>query len=461
MPALENTAVHDAPAYAMDKPALQAPSAQEYQTFQASRSGSAEKTRALTEKGELPGLDLFNIIDINDDGSVHQNEMANIFAMADGDRDGSLTNGELVQFMEDMKPELAASPGGDESSCGGSVQKDDGGSGSLGDRSASGYTALPPDNSEGAARDGYVLQPFQPGGGAFEGQPFFDTLPPGRLSDVQLPVARIDGDNIPDSIAQYVTMDGGTMIIDAEGEQLPPLEIVRDNVEVRNARISNPSGDAIFIHNANNVTVANSELGNSLGMGVQTESATNVTIQNNKIHNVMSGVYAVRGGDINVTGNDFRNAQGPYPRGQFVQFDKVTEGKSSISFNNVLEESGKNNTEDNISLFHSANVTVESNYIDGSGTSDTGSGIMNEASNNVVIRDNVVMGQRNVAIGVAAGENVLVENNTVTRNTYSIYSRPYGGYGITNVIVRNNRGDSAGLLDGPTVADGNNWNYAG
>ena len=47
----------------------------------------------------------------------------------------------------------------------------------------------------------------------------------------------ISGDNIPAEIAPYARIENGQLVIDAGGAEIPPLQIDRSNVTIKNVRI--------------------------------------------------------------------------------------------------------------------------------------------------------------------------------------------------------------------------------
>jgi hypothetical protein len=58
---------------------------------------------------------------------------------------------------------------------------------------------------------------------------------------------RVDlGDGaIAEVLQRYATYQNGMLVIDAKGDEIPPLSITRDNVVIRNARIKGFDGQRI------------------------------------------------------------------------------------------------------------------------------------------------------------------------------------------------------------------------
>ena len=108
--------------------------------------------------------------------------------------------------------------------------------------------------------------------------------------------------------------------------------------------------------------------------------------------------------------------QGPFPRGQSVQFDKITGTNNVICRNYAINDCGKSHPEDSISLYMSAGekdspILIEDNYLTAdpskgsAGMSKSGSGIMLGDSGGayLICRHNVVISAGQVGVGVAGG----------------------------------------------------------
>src|SRR5579863_10057212 len=92
---------------------------------------------------------------------------------------------------------------------------------------------------------------------------------------------------------------------------------------------------SISLSNCYNVHITQNSLGNSTSVAIQLYNCYNITIDYNYITNAATGVYAMSstGGGIVINNNQFYNMQGPYPRGQAVQFNTVSGAGNSISYN--------------------------------------------------------------------------------------------------------------------------------
>lgn len=175
-----------------------------------------------------------------------------------------------------------------------------------------------------------------------------------------------------------------------------------------------------------NVTICNCWIHDSDRNGVQDYKSQQLLVQGCRFENVATGVYAVESRDVQVVGNFARNVQGPFPRGQLVQFDTVTGRSNVIRANYAINDAGKSHPEDVINLFKSvgepdAPIIVEDNYLAGdpskgsAGKSESGSGIMLADLGGAyqLCRRNVVVSAGQCGIGVAGGHHIRVEGNLI------------------------------------------------
>jgi hypothetical protein len=215
------------------------------------------------------------------------------------------------------------------------------------------------------------------------------------------------------------------------------------NRETIDARIINGQGSIVLYHCTNivisacdlhsielnfceRVTIYNCWIHDSTNCGVQLWKCRDVLVQGCRIENVVSGVYAMSSQQVQVIGNFMRNMQGPYPRGQAAQFDRVTGTNNVIRGNYAINEYHKSDPEDVFSSAmsrgeESSPILVENNYATGDprhGSEDmslSGSGIMigDGGGAYVVCRSNVIISAGQVGIGVAGGQFMRVENNLI------------------------------------------------
>lgn len=203
--------------------------------------------------------------------------------------------------------------------------------------------------------------------------------------------ARVElGDGaIPEVLQRYASYENGMLVIDAKGDEIPPLSITRDNVVIRNARIKGLDGPTVGIYGANNVVVEASEITGGQ-RGILADRSSNITVKNNWLH-------------------DFRWAE------KFdttaIEFDHVSGGTIENNRINGLYRS------DAISMFESQNLRTNNNNLDITidewssaplmVEGNTSTGI--EVSNNTI---NYRVGN-NVPPGILGGSNQRAYNNVV------------------------------------------------
>ena len=218
--------------------------------------------------------------------------------------------------------------------------------------------------------------------------------------------------------------------------------LVIDGKSFTNLNCSNQNGDDLFINNCTNVTIRNCYFGSSCGIGVAISSSTNVLIENCFFANNKSGVYVDGASqDIIVRDNQCINPHGPFPRGQFVQFNGVTtsvSGESAVRRNEIENFLGEGYAEDVINMFNSsgrsgAPLDVSENTIRGGGPSLSGGGILlgessgdwNHGNNNKVWNP----GNYQMALG-GGSNNSLTNNFGWTDNSVSVDNWSNVGYTI-------------------------------
>ncbi len=175
-----------------------------------------------------------------------------------------------------------------------------------------------------------------------------------------------------------------------------------------------------------NLRIYNSRIRNSKNNAVSLDGCHDVVVQGNLIENVATGVYAHQSTAVQVVGNLCYDVQGPMPRGQLVQFDKVTGPDNLILGNIAINRHGRSTPEDMINLFQSVGtpdspIRVEHNHLAGDperGSQDlsrSGSGIMlgDGGGQHQVCAHNTLVNPGQVGIGVAGGGDIRVVGNTI------------------------------------------------
>ena len=194
----------------------------------------------------------------------------------------------------------------------------------------------------------------------------------------------------------------------------------KSNMTISNLQITNPGGNCITLTNCSNITIQNCKLGPSKGEGVSISNSTNITVTYNSMESIRTGVYAGESSGIKIDNNDVKNVVGPMPRGQMVQFDKVTGAQNSISYNVCENIAGKSAPEDVVSLYKSNGtasdpIKVVGNWIRGGGPSASGGGIMSgdAGGSYVLVENNILVNPGQYGLSISGGHDIIVRNNKV------------------------------------------------
>lgn len=192
------------------------------------------------------------------------------------------------------------------------------------------------------------------------------------------------------------------------------------NQTIEQKAITNSSGHCISLSNCSNITIRNCKLGPALNEGVFLYKCTNITVINCTFETIETGLYANQSSGIKFNYNDVKNVQGPYPKGQMVQFDVVNGGGNSISYNAVENILGQSVAEDAISLYKSNGIPTDriqivGNWIRGGGPSNSGGGIMtgDAGGSYVNVVNNILVNPGQYGIAIASGHHISIKNNKV------------------------------------------------
>jgi hypothetical protein len=225
------------------------------------------------------------------------------------------------------------------------------------------------------------------------------------------------------------------------------------NFTISGKSIIGSSVPLITLVNCYDVHITRNKLGNSTAVGIYLINCRNITVDYNLISNVSTGVYVENsnGGGINISHNEFKNMQGPMPRGQFVQFNTVSGSRNSISYNKGENIFGRSNPEDGINLYRSngtpsSPIAIVGNWIRGGGPSKSGGGIMlgDNGGSYQVASNNILVNPGQYGMAIAGGDHIAIINNTVYgRAQYftnvGIYIWGQSGQHCTNAVIRQNK----------------------
>ncbi len=199
--------------------------------------------------------------------------------------------------------------------------------------------------------------------------------------------------SIPEILQRYASYENGMLVIDAKGDEIPPLSITRDNVVIRNARIKGMDGPTVGIYGANNVVVEGCEITGG-ERGVLADRSSNITVKDNWLH-------------------DFSWSE--HYDTTAVEFDHVSGGNIESNKVTGLYKS------DAISMFESQNLTVRSNRLNITIDEWSSSPMMVEgnSSSAIEISNNEInypIGN-NVPPGILGGSDHRAFNNLVNGNS--------------------------------------------
>lgn len=225
---------------------------------------------------------------------------------------------------------------------------------------------------------------------------------------------------------------GGTFLKPTMVTASSPLVIDnKSDIVISNVQISNPNGHCITIRNSTNITIKDSVIGPCGESGIQISDSRAVQVVGNYIERTVKAIGAVRSTEIVIDFNYGKNNVGPFPHGQFVQFDNVYGRGNKIRCNasdvdlfnpNTTFSTPLIRTEDQISIYMSSglpsdNLTIEYNRLRGGG-SRSGSGIMvgDYGGSYTTVRGNRVVNPWNTGISNAGGHDNTIEYNKIYSN---------------------------------------------
>lgn len=224
------------------------------------------------------------------------------------------------------------------------------------------------------------------------------------------------------------------------------------DITISGKSIAGGTVPCIFLSNCYNIHITGNKLYNSTDVGIHLYKCYNITVDNNYFTKVSSGVYAEQttAGGIVVNSNQFLNMVGPFPRGQFVQFNNVSGPGNSISNNKGENILGQSYPEDAISLYQSngtasSPIIINGNWIRGGGPSSSGGGIMlgDNGGSYETASNNILVNPGEYGMAIAGGDHNSILNNSIYGSSQSftnvgLYVNSINGYAETNSTVSGN-----------------------
>ena len=236
--------------------------------------------------------------------------------------------------------------------------------------------------------------------------------------------------------------------------------------------ITGGSVAAITLTNCYNVHITQNSLGNSTEAGIYLYHCHNITIDYNYITNVSTGVYVdhADGGGTVVNNNQMLNMQGPFPRGQFVQFNTVKGAGNQIKYNKLQNILGKSSSQEAINVYMSngtasSPIQVVGNWIRGGGPNSASGGIQlgDTGGSYEVASDNIIVDPGQMGLSISGGDHISFINNTVYAKAQyftnvGIVIWGQAGSSVTNSTVSGNKinfRNSANVENDNWIASGN------
>ncbi|HTK20284.1 MAG TPA: right-handed parallel beta-helix repeat-containing protein [Mucilaginibacter sp.] len=208
--------------------------------------------------------------------------------------------------------------------------------------------------------------------------------------------------------------------------------------------VGNSGTVGIKLNNCNNVHITKCKVMNSTNDGIQLNNCTNVTIDSCFVTNVRAGVNAMQCTTVKVVNNQFLNMNGPFPSGNFVQFNNVNGGGNQISYNKCEDVVGvAQHPQDGLSVYQSNglpgdSIMVIGNYIRGGQVQhDSGGGagiVLGDVGGTYqVARYNVLVNPGAVGAQVQGGSHIKMDHNTIfsTATPFTMVGISYGNYSGT------------------------------
>lgn len=230
----------------------------------------------------------------------------------------------------------------------------------------------------------------------------------------------------------------------------------------------------IFLQNCSNITFRNCVFFNTSSNCLELFNCTNINVNNNFFGNGSSGVYAVEcDGGIDVQNNQFLNIHGPFPRGQYVQFNDCHGAGNVVSNNRGIAYFAESYPEDLMNFYASGGTSgsrllIEDNIFVGGGPSATSGGIVfgDNTGQWALMDGNKLVNPGQYGLAVAGGNQVIITNNEVFSTQFvwtniGYYLLDFGG-GCSNITFNNTNKSNfiCGYLGSPprcTVGNTNNY----
>ena len=229
------------------------------------------------------------------------------------------------------------------------------------------------------------------------------------------------------------------------------------NITISGKLIAGGTVPSISLYTCHDITITQNSLGNSTDVGIYLYHCYNITIEYNYITNVSTGVYVDHstGGNTVVNYNQFLNMNGPFPRGQFVQFNTVIGAGNEINFNKGMNVLGKSTPQEAFNVYMSTGtstspIEIYNNWVIGGGPSSSGGGIQlgDTGGSYETASSNILVNPGQMGLSISGGDHMTLAYNKVYAADQS--------FSNVGVIVW---GQSGATVTSPTVVKDNLINF--
>ncbi|MCO5948026.1 right-handed parallel beta-helix repeat-containing protein [Mucilaginibacter flavidus] len=244
------------------------------------------------------------------------------------------------------------------------------------------------------------------------------------------------------------------------------------NITISGKTIIGGSAPAITLTNCHDIHITQNSLSNSTNVGIYLYHCYNITVDYNYIANVSTGVYVDHptGGGTVVNNNQMLNMVGPFPRGQFVQFNTVKGDGNQIKYNKLQNVLGKSFSQEAINVYMSngtasSPIEVVGNWIRGGGPGGASGGIQlgDTGGSYEVASDNIIVDPGQMGLSISGGDHISFINNTVYAKAQyftnvGIVVWGQAGSSVTNSTVSGNKinfKNSSNVENDNWIASGN------
>ena len=198
----------------------------------------------------------------------------------------------------------------------------------------------------------------------------------------------------------------------------------------------------LYLNNCSNVTITGCRFANATKYEVyMTGNCKNITMTNCYVTGGVSGVHVENSSTIKINSNQFKNINGPFPGGNFVQFVNVSGGGCQINSNRCENIAGTaKHPQDGLSVYQSNglkgdSIQVINNWIRGGQVQNDSGGaaaiVLGDVGGSYqVARNNIVVNGGYVGMQVQGGTNIKMDHNTIygAVTPYSNCGLCYGNY---------------------------------